>query len=55
MIVPVVQSISMSLYYTNIYKTARNRAGMTQEAAAEALDISVESMQIVVPSSENFT
>lgn len=38
-----------------MYKTARNRAGMTQEAATEALGISVESMQIVVPSSENFT
>ena len=31
--------------YRNIYKTARTAAGLTQEAAAERLDISVESVR----------
>lgn len=31
--------------YRNIYKTARTAAGLTQEAAAERLDISVESIR----------
>ena len=31
--------------YRNIYKTARQSAGLTQEAAAERLDISVESIR----------
>lgn len=31
--------------YRNIYKTARKAAGLTQEAAAERLDISVESIR----------
>ena len=31
--------------YRNIYKTARLSAGLTQEAAAELLDISVESIR----------
>ena len=31
--------------YRNIYKTARKAAGLTQEAAAERLDISVESVR----------
>lgn len=35
----------MSLYNTNIYKTARIKAGITQEAAAEAIGISVESLK----------
>ena len=35
----------MSSYNTNIYKTARQKAGMTQEKAAEALGISVESLK----------
>lgn len=35
----------MSLYDTNIYKTARIKAGITQEAAAEAIGISVESLK----------
>lgn len=35
----------MSCYDTNIYKTARLKAGKTQEGAAEALGISVESVK----------
>lgn len=35
----------MSDEYRNIYKTARNVAGYTQENAAERLDISVESLR----------
>lgn len=35
----------MSMYDTNIYKTARVKAGKTQEGAAEALGISVESIK----------
>ena len=35
----------MSLYNTNIYKTARIKAGKTQEGAAEAIGISVESLK----------
>lgn len=35
----------MSEEYRNIYKTARNVAGYTQENAAERLDISVESLR----------
>lgn len=35
----------MSMYDTNIYKTARLKAGKTQEGAAEALGISVESIK----------
>lgn len=31
--------------YRNIYKTARKAAGLTQEAAAERLDLSVESVR----------
>lgn len=31
--------------YMNIYKTARRNAGITQEAAAEQLGISVESVR----------
>ena len=31
--------------YRNIYKTARRSAGLTQEAAAERLDLSVESIR----------
>lgn len=31
--------------YTNIYQTARRRAGWTQEQAAELLDLSVESVK----------
>lgn len=33
------------MYESNIYKTARQKAGKTQEAAAEALGISVESIK----------
>ena len=33
------------MYEKNIYKTARQKAGKTQEAAAEALGISVESIK----------
>ena len=35
----------MSMYDTNIYKTARIKAGKTQEGAAEAIGISVESIK----------
>lgn len=35
----------MPAEYRNIYKTARRAAGMTQEAAAERLGISVESVR----------
>ena len=35
----------MSMYDQNIYKTARLKSGKTQEAAAEALGISVESLK----------
>lgn len=35
----------MSLYNTNIYKTARVKAGKTQESAAEAIGVSVESIK----------
>lgn len=35
----------MSMYDVNIYKSARMKAGKTQEAAAEALGISVESIK----------
>ena len=35
----------MSCYDTNIYKIARLKAGKTQEGAAEALGISVESLK----------
>lgn len=35
----------MSEEYRNIYKTARRAAGLTQEAAAEKLGISVESVR----------
>ena len=35
----------MSMYATNIYKTARLKAGKTQEGAAEAIGISVESIK----------
>lgn len=35
----------MSCYDTNIYKVARLKAGKTQEGAAEALGISVESLK----------
>ena len=35
----------MSMYDTNIYKTARVKAGKTQEGAAEAIGISVESIK----------
>lgn len=35
----------MSQYDTNIYKTARLKAGKTQEMAAEAMGISVESIK----------
>ena len=35
----------MSMYDTNIYKTARIKAGKTQEGAAEAVGISVESIK----------
>lgn len=35
----------MSMYDTNIYKTARIKAGKTQEVAAEAIGISVESIK----------
>lgn len=35
----------MSEEYRNIYKTARRAAGLTQEAAAEKLGISVESIR----------
>ena len=35
----------MSMYHTNIYKTARIKAGKTQEGAAEAIGISVESIK----------
>ncbi len=35
----------MSPEYRNIYKTARRAAGLTQEAAAEVLGISVESVR----------
>lgn len=35
----------MSDYNTNIYKTARLKAGKTQEMAAEAIGISVESVK----------
>lgn len=35
----------MPAEYRNIYKTARRAAGLTQEAAAERLDISVESIR----------
>lgn len=35
----------MPAEYRNIYQTARKAAGLTQEAAAERLDISVESIR----------
>ena len=35
----------MSMYDTDIYKTARIKAGKTQEGAAEAIGISVESIK----------
>lgn len=35
----------MSMYDTNVYKTARIKAGKTQEGAAEAIGISVESIK----------
>lgn len=35
----------MSMYDTNIYKTARIKAGKAQEGAAEAIGISVESIK----------
>lgn len=35
----------MQQSYTNIYKSARTRAGLTQEQAAELLDMSVESIK----------
>ena len=35
----------MSMYDTNIYTTARIKAGKTQEGAAEAIGISVESIK----------
>jgi len=35
----------MNMYEQNIYKTARLKSGKTQEAAAEALGISVESLK----------
>lgn len=35
----------MTVEYQNIYKTARKSAGLTQEAAAERLAISVESIR----------
>lgn len=35
----------MSMYDTNIYKTARIKAGKTQDGAAEAIGISVESIK----------
>ena len=35
----------MSMYAQNIYKTARIKAGKTQEGAAEAIGISVESIK----------
>ncbi len=36
----------MPLEYRNIYKTARNAAGITQERAAELLNVSVESLRV---------
>ena len=38
-------ALTMSCYDTNIYKIARLKAGKTQEGAAEALGISVESLK----------
>lgn len=35
----------MSMYDTNIYKTARKKAGLTQEKAAAAIGVSVESLK----------
>lgn len=35
----------MSIYDANIYKTARLKAGKTQEGAAEAIGVSVESIK----------
>ena len=35
----------MSMYDANIYKTARLKAGKTQEGAAEAIGVSVESIK----------
>lgn len=35
----------MSKVYQNIYKTARRAAGLTQEAAAEQIGVSVESIR----------
>lgn len=35
----------MSRVYQNIYKTTRQNAGLTQEAAAEWIGVSVESIR----------
>ena len=42
---PYEEEKSMYIQDRNIYKTARKSAGMTQEAAAERLGISVESIR----------
>ena len=44
-LIPRKENLSMSMYDANIYKTARVKAGKTQEGAAEAIGISVESIK----------